>query len=767
MSTFHTLVSDMVSSRSITGIPSTFSFHPTAPIIYFLGTKTGTASSSLYLIDSSSASASSSSSSLVDWQSFVEINAKAGELSKEELLLRERMRMVANGITSYHLTKSGHLLLPSPGQLHLGDVLSSPTSPTFRSLDPCNVQGSRLDPKLSPDGKFLSFVQNGNLFIQPLDHEAEDTVAVETQCTFSDRVTLTYGVAEFNVQEEFDRYTGYWWSPSCDRMAYLMVDEQQVEEYAIPKVGHDGEADVSRYPEAGKPNAINDLKMGVLNDNGEFQQYSLATPLKESFEWMEYVVRCGWTFDGQAIWAQLLDRLQGTTAFVLFPLDCFVSDADGEDATDGAASPVVLIQESSDVWINVNHIFHCTQDNRFIYASESTGYRHLYSIDFSDLDNVGAPVPITAGDGWQVCDSAFAVDQINNWVYFVATKDSVLRNQLYGAPMDGSCQMHLLTDASFDHSISLKEDGTQFVSTFSNISSEPVTQLFDIVVEGDGVQSNLVCTLNNNIQKREPTMFQVNEPVLFSFQNENGDTCHGRYFLPNGYKQGEKYPTLVYMYGGPHVQLVRDTFQWGRNMRLHMYAHLGYLVVTIDGRGSWNRGLEFEGHLKHAMGQFELDDQITGLKYLANEVGILDLERIAINGWSYGGYMSLMAMAQHAEFFKCAISGAPVTRWELYDTGYTERYMGLPEEQKEAYELGSVMHYVDGFPEQSGRLMIVHGLIDENVHFQHTAELLMELNANGKWYDLVLFPDERHGTRKPKNAGYYDVRTLTWLKENL
>jgi len=237
-------------------------------------------------------------------------------------------------------------------------------------------------------------------------------------------------------------------------------------------------------------------------------------------------------------------------------------------------------------------------------------------------------------------------------------------------------------------------------------------------------------------------------------------------YKPANFDPSKKYPTILNVYGGPHVQLVSNDFEKivARFSKFHMYNQLGYAVVMIDGVGSNRRGLQFEGVLKHKMGTVEIADQVLGLEHLIKQ-GIVDPARIAITGWSYGGYLTLMALCQRPDFFKVGISGAPVTLWEAYDTGYTERYMDTPQNNPQGYKLGSVMHYVNQMPEEEGRLLIAHGLRDENVHFCNTAVFIDAMIMASKPYELYIYPKERHGMRSLPNYTHLEVKTLCLLQK--
>ncbi|MCA9985184.1 MAG: S9 family peptidase, partial [Anaerolineales bacterium] len=249
-------------------------------------------------------------------------------------------------------------------------------------------------------------------------------------------------------------------------------------------------------------------------------------------------------------------------------------------------------------------------------------------------------------------------------------------------------------------------------------------------------------------------------PELVSLTNRDGITLHGAIFRPDS---AGPYPTIVQVYGGPHAQMV--TNGWGLTvfMRAQYLRSLGFLVFVLDNRGSARRGLAFEGAIKWDMGDLEVQDQVDGVNWLVAQ-GLTDPERVGIYGWSYGGYMSLMCLARAPETFKVAVSGAPVVHWDGYDTHYTERYMGLPADNPDGYEVASVLNHVAGI---QGKLLLVHGLIDENVHFRHTARLINALIAARKPYDLLLFPDERHSPRRLGDRVYMEERVRDYFLAHL
>jgi dipeptidyl aminopeptidase/acylaminoacyl peptidase len=293
---------------------------------------------------------------------------------------------------------------------------------------------------------------------------------------------------------------------------------------------------------------------------------------------------------------------------------------------------------------------------------------------------------------------------------------------------------------------------------YSSIESCPISVVLSKLdnqwIEGDFIDFSF---------EKVEIPFELTKPSIFNFES-NSNIIYGMIYQAKEMK--EKTPTILYIYQGPHVQLVKNDYSMYSNGRLQIIASLGYNVVVIDGRGSFNRGLKFEGVLKHKMGQVELEDQIAGLKHLIEHSNV-DEKRIGIHGWSYGGYMSLMGLFQRSDIFKIAISGAPVTEWELYDTGYTERYMGTPKSNPEGYKLGSVLNYSQNVPDDEERLFLIHGGSDENVHFKHSEILILDLIQKGKPFKLGLYPGERHGLRQFPSTVYYYKELIKFISENL
>ena len=649
------------------------------------------------------------------------------ELTLEEKLRRERERQRALGVSTYEWVKKGkRILYPLGGRLYVKDGLES------EARELMAVEGKPvIDPHFSPDGSMVSYVQDGEIYV--LDLNGGQPVQVTQGVNGTGK---TNGLAEYIAQEEMGRRRGYWWSPDSRLMAFVEVDETHIPIYRImhqgkPQTGDTAQED-HRYPFAGAENAH--VRLGIVPIAGG------------SVTWMNldgyedfYLARVDWLPDGR-LSAQIENREQTSLDLVVF------------NAETGERS--LLLREESDIWINLHDMFRPLTSGEgtfegFIWASERSGYRHLYH-----YDSAGRQIrQLTLGD-WMV-DSLVGIDQQQGFVYFTATRKTPLESHLYRVPLSGGMPQRLTHEPGM-HQVVMDHYCRRYVDSYNSLKQPPVINLVDIESR---------TTLAVLFKKEDPRTAELGlePPQVISFTNAEGEVFYGALYLPPGYTPGKPLPTIVHVYGGPHAQMVQNDWDSTVNMRAQYLARMGFCVFMMDNRGSARRGLAFEGHIKHRMGTVEVEDQAFGVSRLV-ELGITDPERVGVYGWSYGGYMSALCLVKKPGTFKVAVAGAPVTHYDGYDTHYTERYMGTPQENPQGYEDGSVMTHVDNL---QGHLMIVHGLIDENVHFRHTARLINGLIAARKPYELLLFPDERHMPRKLEDRVYMEERIFKFFVENL
>jgi dipeptidyl-peptidase-4 len=384
----------------------------------------------------------------------------------------------------------------------------------------------------------------------------------------------------------------------------------------------------------------------------------------------------------------------------------------------------------------------------FIWASERTGFRHLYLYDWQ-----GTLIRVLTRGEWMV-DDVVGVDEENGRIYFTATRDDPLSSHLYVVGFDGG-EPRKLTEKDGMHAVVMDSRCTRYVDTYQAIDRAPTVTLHTI---DEGSPLAL-------FHDRDPHLAELalDPPELVTLPNRDGTMLYGALYRPPDRFGDGLFPTIVSVYGGPHAQMVVNGWGMTVAMRAQYLRSLGFLVFALDNRGSARRGLAFEGAIKHDMGHLEVQDQVDGVRWLV-ERGLSDPQRVGVIGWSYGGYMAAMCLCRAPETFKVAVAGAPVTHWDGYDTFYTERYMGMPQSNPEGYQESSVIRHVAGM---TGKLLLVHGLIDENVHFRHTARLINGLIAAGKRYDLLLLPDSRHGPRKDQDRVYLEERIAEYFTQHL
>ena len=541
---------------------------------------------------------------------------------------------------------------------------------------------------------------------------------------------LTNGAADFIAAEELDRSDGHWWSPDGERIAFVRADSRAIEEYAIVHQGMDEvEVERHRYPFAGEANAI--VELGVVElESGQTTWVDLGA------EQDIYLARVAWRPDG-VLTAQVLSRHQTSLRLLAF-------DAGG------VAS--VLIEERQEPWINLSNDARFLESGEILWSSERTGYRHL-----SVHDGSGARLRTLTEGEWLVT-RVVEVEESGGWVYFMATRESALERQLYRVPLAGGA-VERLTEESGWHDAVVSPSGDAFVDTYSSAERAPVVRLHALA----GGERDVRYEVLYDNEGMTASTLGVQAPEYLSLQADDGTELWGSIYRPDPLEEGRRYPLIVSVYGGPHAQLVTNSWGAAVDLRAQYLAQQGYVVFRLDNRGSANRGLAFEASLNRRLGTVEVEDQVAAVRFLAS-LPYIDAERVGIYGWSYGGYMSCMCLMQAPEVFKVAVAGASVTHWDGYDTGYTERYMGTPQENEAGYEHGSVMAHVGRL---AGKLLLVHGGIDENVHFRHTARLIRALTAAQKPYDLLLFPEERHMPRDAAGLEYQERRLVEHFEVHL
>lgn len=668
-------------------------------------------------------------------------------LSAEEKLRRERSRERGLGVTRYEWVKASArrkvIMVPLPAGLYLKDQNAEP------ELKIASTSSSPvLDPHISPDGTKLAYVRDNELHVlNLLYHESKQLT------TGADDSVITHGLAEYIAQEEMERKNGYWWSLDSKYIAFTEVDSSGIPLFRImhqgkSSVGPEAQEDHA-YPFAGGPNVK--VRLGVVSANGgQITWMDLLCGVKDKAnEDEEYLARVNW-MHGNILTAQVLNRSQSKLKIIKF------------DIKTGHRS--VILVEEHDTWVNLHDCFIPLDkglnrtNGAFIWASEKTGFKHLYLHDTNGV----CLGPITQGD-WLV-EQIAGVNEVTGLVYFTGTLDGPMESHLYCAKLFPDANSPLqsplrLTNGHGKHVVVLDHQMQRFIDIHDSLVSPPRISLCSL---HDG--SLIMHLFDQPVSVPQSRKLNLESPEIIQIQAKDGTALYGALYKPDPMKFGPPpYRTMIEVYGGPSVQLVCDSWTNTVDMRAQYLRSKGILVWKMDNRGTARRGLMFEGALKHNFGLVDADDQLTGAEWLHKQ-GLAKQGHIGLYGWSYGGYLSAMTLARYPEVFKCAVSGAPVTSWDGYDTFYTEKYMGIPSENPSVYQEGSVMHHVDKI---KGKLLLVHGMIDENVHFRHTARLINALVAARKAYELLIFPDERHMPRRLRDRIYMEERIWEFIERNL
>lgn len=649
----------------------------------------------------------------------------------------------------------------------LAEIVPAPTAPQTRQLT--DTDAFEYDAKVSPGGRYVSFVRDGAVYAINLDSGEEQRLTPEAE----PENAISYGVAEFVAQEEMSRYTGYWWSPDDRFLAYTRVDESTVD--IIPRfdITAGGTTVIEqRYPRAGRPNAVVDLFVRDM-ETGEVTEVAWRRD-----DWGpatdQYLARVNW-MDRQ-VHVQAVNRDQTLIRYLF------------ANAPDWSVE--IYMTESQSRWVNLTDDFHLTSHMLFNTSEQDgLGYRHILG---RNRDG-SSKIKITNGD-W-VVDRIVGVDAEAGLVFFTGYMDTPLERHLYGQRIahvhtnacPGCAGLRLeegppparLTELGKSWSITMSPDGKSFVGTSSSPDQPPQTGLYRITppptedeIEALGAAAlpdsdcidltpmsaraqihcpeptQLIAWIEENALTEThpyfPYLGQHTVPHYDTMTAEDGQTLHYSIQKPPGFDITKQYPVIVNVYGGPLVQTVdRD---WERLTDV-FYTQQGYIVFRLDNRGTANRGKAFEDVIYRQMGIPEVRDQLLGVEWLKS-LDFVDPDRIAIQGWSYGGYMTLMTLLQaEPGTFAAAVSGAPVTDWALYDTFYTERYMDTPQDNPEGYERGSVFYHLDRYEGELSPLLLIHGMADDNVTFDNTTRLMAALQEASRPFELMTYPGQRHGIR--------------------
>ncbi len=571
--------------------------------------------------------------------------------------------------------------------------------------------------EFSPDGQSVSFIRANNICVVDIKTGTERALTTEG------RPDLLMGRLDWVYQEELygrGKFQAYWWNPDSTQIAFLCLDESQVPARTlVDHVTSPQDQEIVRYPRAGEPNPT--VRLGLIDAGGGSIRW-IDTSRYDSLEHL--IVQVSWTPNGDRIAYQVQDREQTW-------LDLnFVEACSGQTET--------VFRETARTWVSALGSPRWLTDGGFLWLSERTGWKHIYCYS-RDHSTVSA---ITSGP-WEVRE-LHGIDEEGGVVFFSGTRDSSLRTHAYRINLDGT-NLKRLTREEGTHQTSFSPAFSHFIDSHNTLATPTRVRLHD---RGGSV----VRVIDDNPAPLLPE-YKWGQTEFLEVETRDGFVMNALMIKPPRFRPDRQYPVLSYTYGGPMAQQVRDL--WGGPTYLwhQMLAQMGYIVWICDNRTASSKGAESAWPVYRNFGELELQDLEDGVDWLRNQPYVDD-KRIGIWGWSFGGYMTAYALT-HSTSFKVGIAGAPVTDWSLYDTIYTERYMSTPQANPEGYKKSSVLRSAEHL---SGKLLLLHGAMDDNVHLHHSVRFMHELQKAGKQFDFMLYPKSRHRIEDP--AQLYHLRTL-------
>jgi dipeptidyl-peptidase-4 len=590
-----------------------------------------------------------------------------------------------------------------------------------------NNPEEEIGEEFSPDGRMISFVRGNDLYVEELGMQPR-----ERALTNDGGAKILNGRLDWVYQEELygrGNFGAYWWSPDSKTIAFLRFDETPVPEFTVvDHIPYDQRIEVTPYPKAGDPNPI--VKLAVVNASGGDIRWV------DTFKYQPadlLISRVAWTPDSKKVVYQAQNREQ---TFL---------DVNFADARDGKSTNI--IHETSKAWVAINENPIWLKDGSFIWASERSGWEHLYhyAADGKLLRQ------ITDGK-WEV-SSIQGVDEDNGYIYFTSTEHSPIAGQAYRIKLDGT-GMTRLTQTEGAHRVDLSPANNYFIDVWSDLNTPSQVRLFD-------ASGKLVRVIAEN-KVDALKQYKLGTAELLQVKTRDGFTMEAMMIKPPDFDARKKYPVMSFTYSGPHAPQVRNSWGSQTYMFHQLLAQKGYIIWICDNRTASGKGLESTWPVYKNFGELELRDLEDGVTWLKNQPYI-DGSRVGIWGWSYGGFMTSYALT-HSQSFKMGIAGGTVADWRDYDSIYTERYMQTPQNNPEGYKKSSPVNAAKNL---HGKLLLIHGAIDDNVHMANTVQFVYELQKAGKQFQLMVYPKSRHGVTDPLLLKHMRQMMLDFIVENL
>ena len=577
----------------------------------------------------------------------------------------------------------------------------------------------------SPDGNQVSYIYENNIYVKNLN------TGIVTQLTVDGKKNaIVNGTTDWVYEEEFAFIKAYDWSPDSKYLAYLKFDEREVKEFRMTFFNelYPDSYDF-KYPKAGEENSKVSIHIAQL-ESGNEQQIFIGQ--------YEYIPRMEWSPSNNELILQSMNRHQSSLKYHLVDLK-----------TDAWASSVIF-EEKSETYVDVDdNLIFLNDGNSILRTSEMDGYKHIYKLSFD-----GTHTQITSGK-WDVIDF-LGLNPKSNTIYYSSSEPHATQKSVYGIQVNGKNKTELTTKKGYNNAEFLK-GMKYFIHTYSNANTPPVISLRN-------AKGKLIETLEDNsrLAKLLKSSYTLS-PKTFSTIETDDAILNTWMILPHEFDSTKKYPVYFNVYGGPGHNEVLDSWDGSDYMYHQLLAQKGYIVFCVDPRGTMYRGAEFKKSTYLELGKLETEDILSCAKALG-EYSWIDKERFGIMGWSYGGFMSSLAITKGADLFKMAIAVAPVTSWRYYDNIYTERFMRTPQENKNGYDDNSPINHVDKL---QGKYLLIHGAADDNVHYQNTMEMVNAMVAANKQFDLFIYPNKNHGIYGGNTRNHLFQMMFDYVLENL
>ncbi len=589
-----------------------------------------------------------------------------------------------------------------------------------KSITPLCLGSKQRNPIFSPDDKKIAFIRDNNMYIYYIDEKREQ------QITFDGELNkIINGAPDWVYEEEFSYSRAMEWSANSNYLAFVRFDESKVKEFSLNFYGElYPEKYNYKYPKAGENNSLVSVHIFNLSSNS-------TRTVDIGADTNIYIPRIQWTNDADILLIQRLNRLQNQYDLLL--------------SNQATQTTQLLLSESNKYYIDINDRFYFTKDKKsIILTSEKDGYNHIYQYDMK-----GKLVKQLTQGKYDVT-SIYGVDEIKKRVYFQAAFSSPINREIFFVSLKNGKTTQLSTKVGTNNA-TFTSNFKYYTLNYSNANQPPYISV-------NATEGNELYVLeDNSTLKSKLNEFSFSILTFIEVPIENGINLQASIIKPLNFDSTKKYPVLMYVYGGPGSQTVTNSWGHSNFIWFQMLAQNGYIVVSVDNRGTGARGEEFKKMTYLQLGKYEVIDQINAAKFLGNQ-SFVDKDRIGIFGWSYGGYMSTLCMTKGADYFKAGIAVAPVTNWRYYDNIYTERFMRTPAENASGYDSNSPISHVSLL---KGKYLLVHGDADDNVHVQNTMDLTTALISQDKAFEMFVYPNSNHGIYTGRNTRLHLYRKMT------